>query len=114
MGETSTTRTYTEEEQAIVNRMDEAAKEDRERFFKVADTLAFQPKYKDKIEEIEAVKQQWRDMTDLPDYPHISWPMALPEWFPTVKFASRWEPNYLEHTLEEQRSFNRIMKDPNA
>lgn len=106
-GEANTTgnpdRVYTEEEQAIVDRMDEAAKEDRERFFAVADTLTFQPKYKDRQAEIEEIKQQWRDMTAQPDYPHIQWPMALPDWFPTVKFASRWEPDYLATTLARQQ-----------
>lgn len=105
-------RVYTEEEQKIVDRMDEAAREDRDRFFAVADTLTFQPKYKAREAEIEEIKQQWRDMTDLPDYPHIHWPMALPDWFPVVKFASRWEPDYLETTLaEQQRMAARFAED---
>lgn len=89
-------------EQEILTRMDEAAKEDRERFFVVADTLHLQPKYADKLAEIEAIKQQWRDMTVLPDYPQIKWPMVLPEWFPRVKFASSWDVDYLKKTLEMQ------------
>lgn len=78
----------------ILSRMDEAAKEDRERFFAVADTLQFQPKWQDKLSEIEAVKQQWRDMTLLPNYPEITFPLALPDWFPPVKFASCWGADY--------------------
>ena len=54
--------------QEILSNMDEAAKEDRERFFAVADSMAFQPKHQEKREELEAVKQLWRDMTVLPKY----------------------------------------------
>lgn len=87
----------------ILTRMDEAAKEDRERFFVVADSMTFQPKYTDKRDELEAIKQQWRDMTALPDYPQIKWPMERPEWFPVVKFASCWDVDYLEKTLEQEQ-----------
>lgn len=84
----------------ILTRMDEAAKEDRERFFQVADTLHMQPKYAERLTELETVKQAWRDMTALPGYPCIKWPMELPEWFPPMKFASCWEPDHVEKTLE--------------
>lgn len=89
-------------EQEILARMDEAAKEDRERFFAIADTLHLQPKYHDRLEELEAEKQRWRDMTAMPEYPQIKWPMELPDWFPPVKFASLWDLDYLEKTLAAQ------------
>lgn len=88
--------------------MDEAAREDRERFFAVADAMTFQPKYRERQGELEAVKQQWRDMTALPGYPCIVWPMALPEWFPTVHFASNWGEGYLEKTLEWETDHDEI------
>lgn len=72
-------------------RMNEAIKEDRERFFQVADTLQYQPKYKDRLTEIEMIKQQWRDITTLSDYPNIDFPLVLPDWFPKVYFASKWQ-----------------------
>lgn len=92
----------------IRQRMDEAAKEDRERFFKVADTLTFQPKYKDKIEAIEELKQQWRDMTSLEDYPNIDFPITLPEWFPTVHFASCWKKDiYISGRILEKEEYKK-------
>lgn len=88
-------------EQELRTRMDMAIKEDRERFFKVADTLHLQPKYAVHLAELETLKQTWRDVTTLPDYPNITHPMPLPEWFPKVHFASRWEKDeYIEKTLE--------------
>lgn len=89
-------------EQEIIERMIEASKEDRERFFTVADIMQLQPKYQDKLQEIEAIKQQWRDMTLLPDYPLIKFPLELPDWFPKVHFASCWEVDYLENELKQE------------
>lgn len=74
----------------ILTRMDQAAREDRERFFRVADSIHLQPKYADHLDELETLKQQWRDMTQAENYPDIDFPLPLPEWFPTVHFASRW------------------------
>jgi len=89
----------------ILHNMDLAAKEDRERFFAVADTLHLQPKYSAHLTELEAIKQAWRDMTALPDYPNIDWPMALPEWFPKVPFASSWKKDiFIEETLKTSKS----------
>lgn len=93
------------ERQEIIDRMIEASKEDRDRFFAVADTLHLQPKYKDNLDELERIKQQWRDMTTLQNYPEIKWPLELPEWFPMVKFASNWNENYVDMILEQSKSF---------
>ena len=90
-------------EQEILERMVQASKEDRERFFQVADTLHLQPKFQDKLTEIETIKQQWRDMTKLPNYPQIVFPLSLPEWFPTVRFASCWDSDYLVKKLSEEK-----------
>ena len=87
--------------QEIIERMIEASKEDRDRFLAVADTMHLQPKYQDRLTEIEAEKQKWRDMTALPNYPHIKFPLDIPDWFPKIKFASCWDIDYLEKTLEQ-------------
>lgn len=85
----------------IIARMDEAAKEDRERFFAVADILHLQPKYQDRLVEIETEKQKWRDMTALPNYPEMKFPLSVPDWFPIVRFASNWKVDYVETTLAQ-------------
>jgi hypothetical protein len=88
-------------EQQIRARMDEAAREDRERFFKVADTIHLQPRYSERLAELETVKQTFRDLPQSPDWPNVDWPPPLPSWFPTVHFASRWEKDtYIAQELE--------------
>lgn len=84
----------------IIKEMDLAFKQDRERFFKVADILHLQPKYKDHLEELEELKQVWRDIPQQYDYPNFTHPIPLPEWFPKVNFASCWEKDkYIEEQL---------------
>lgn len=90
-------------EQEIIDRMIEASKEDRTRFFAIADTLHLQPKFQDKLTEIESIKQQWRDMTIIENYPLINFPLDLPVWFPEVRFASCWDSDYLKKTMEAQK-----------
>lgn len=87
--------------QELIERMIVASKQDRERFFKVADTIHLQPKYAEHLEELELLKQQWRDMTDLPNYPEIKFPLDLPDWFPQVKFASKWNEDYVYLMIQE-------------
>lgn len=88
-----------------LKRMDEAFREDRERFFKVADALSFQPKYEAHREEIEALKQTWRDIPQLEGYPNITHPAELPDWFPQVYFASCFEKDvYLEEVCDEEEA----------
>ncbi|MDD3832046.1 MAG: hypothetical protein PHW00_05670 [Clostridia bacterium] len=87
-------------EQEIRARMNEAFREDRERFFKVADSIHLQPKYAEHLTELEQVKQQWRDIPAQADYPNFTHPVELPSWFPTVKFTSSWEKDtYIADTL---------------
>ena len=89
----------------ILKQMDISFREDRERFFKVADALSLQPKYKDYLVELEQIKQVWRDAPELPDYPNITHPLELPEWFPKVSFASSWEKDtYIEERLIPQEA----------
>lgn len=89
----------------LLQRMDEAFKEDRERFFKVADTLAVQPKYKERLEELEALKQEWRDIPQEEGYPNITHPRALPEWLPKIPFASSWgKDKYIEEMLNSREA----------
>ncbi len=87
----------------IVENMILASKQDRERFFRVADTIHLQPKYAEHMDELEELKQKWRDMTALENYPEIEFPLALPDWFPKVNFASCWGANYVEETLEQMK-----------
>ena len=86
----------------IIERMIEASKEDRGRFFAVADTMHLQPKYKDNLVELESEKQKWRDMTSIANYPEIKWPLDIPDWFPTIHFASSWDVDYVANTLESE------------
>ena len=91
----------------IHQRMDEAFREDRERFFKVADSLNLQPTYKVYSEELEALKQTWWDIPQQEDYPNFTHPIPLPEWFPQVRFASCWEKDvYIEESLKEEKETN--------
>jgi hypothetical protein len=88
----------------ILKEMDLAFKQDRDRFFKVADSLYLQPKYKEHLEELEELKQIWRDIPQQDDYPNFTHPVPLPEWFPKVKFASCWEKDKFieEEVIKEE------------
>lgn len=89
----------------VIKNMDEAFREDRERFFKVADSLALQPKYKEHLEELETLKQTWRDIPATEGYPNIDHPMKLPDWFPTVHFASSWQKDkFIEEMAENNET----------
>lgn len=72
----------------VLKILDLAIRQDRERFFRLADPLIFQPKYKEHLDEIEKIKQQWRDLTKLPDYPNIDFPPSLPDWYPEWQFMT--------------------------
>ena len=87
-------------EQEIRKRMDEAFREDRKRLFVITDGMRFQPKYADKLEEIEQVCQEWRDKPATEDYPNFTHPMPIPSFFPKVSFFSSWEKDkYIEDML---------------
>jgi len=78
--------------------MIKAINQDRERFFKKADVYAITNNRglsPEQIVELGALRDQWRDSTDLPDYPDIDFPLPLPEWFPNPYFASSWKKGYL-------------------
>lgn len=97
----------------LLQNMNDAAKEDRERFFAVADTLHLQPKYREYVNsgELEEVKQYWRDMTALPEYPNIDFPIQLPEWFPKVRLTSSWKKDsYIAETLAEAVEYEKNIK----
>lgn len=87
----------------ILQEMDKAFREDRERFFKVADSMSFQAKYDTHKEEIEELKQKFRDAPQKEGYPNINHPMVMPYWFPKVNFASSWEKDIF---IEEQLRMN--------
>ena len=90
--------------QELEIRMAEAFREDRERLFKVIDSMRNQPKYADRLSEIESIANTWRDIPQGEDFPNVTHPAPLPEWFPKVKFFSRWEKDvYIEKTLERQQ-----------
>lgn len=79
-------------------RMDLAAKQDRERLFKVTDGMRYQPKYAAYLTELEALCETWRNMTELENWPEVAWPLELPAWMPAVKFASCWDGEYAVET----------------
>ena len=90
----------------ILKEMDIAFKQDRERFFKVADSLQFQSKYKEHLKELEELKQIWRDIPQQEDYPNFTHPMELPYWFPKVDFASCWEKDkFIEEETKRLEEF---------
>lgn len=71
---------------------DIAFKEDRERFFKEADkynndylknqlTTAQQ-------KALENAKEEWRNMTDLENYPDIDFPLSVPDFMKVKLFSS--------------------------
>ena len=90
-----------EELPKITARMEAAFREDRARLFKVIDGMRPQPRFADKLTEIEAVAQTWRDLPDTADFPNITHPAPLPEWFENVRFFSRWEKDrYIIDTVK--------------
>lgn len=71
---------------------DEAFKEDRLRFFLVADKYETISYLKESLSEeqkaeLKKAQQEWRDMTELEDYPDIDFPLYTPS-FLSVKFFS--------------------------
>lgn len=72
---------------------DIAFKQDRERFFKVADeyesisylnaSLA-----DDELKELEEARAAWRNMTDLTDYPDIDFPLHIPSFMKVKTFST--------------------------
>ena len=88
--------------QKTTERMEEAFREDRARLFKVIDGMRPQPRFADKLADIEAIAQQWRDIPQSANFPNITHPAPLPEWFTEkVPFFSRWEEDvYLQKALK--------------
>lgn len=86
----------------IETRMAAAFREDRDRLFKVIDGMRFQPKYADRLSEIETIADTWRDAPQQEDFPNIDHPAPLPEWFPKVRFFSGWEKDtYITQKVAE-------------
>jgi hypothetical protein len=88
----------------VEKQMIQAIKEDRERFFKKADVYVFTNNrgLTDKqIVELEELRNKFRDITTLPNYPDINWPPSLPDWFPNPFFASCWKSGYLQKMTEK-------------
>jgi hypothetical protein len=72
----------------------QASKEDRERFFKVADVYAITQNRglsEIQIEELEKARDEWRDMTNMKGYPDIDFPLPIPKWMNNPYFASSWK-----------------------
>lgn len=89
------------QEQKIRENMAQAFREDRERLFKVIDSMRFQPRFAEHLTEIEAVAQEWRDKPSLPDFPNITHPTALPSYFPSAHFCSSWKKDeYIQSMLD--------------
>ena len=72
---------------------DIAFKQDRERFFKEADkyemvSYLFESLSDEQKKELEQAKTAWRNMTDLPDYPDIDFPLAIPSFMKVRTFST--------------------------
>ena len=72
---------------------DIAFRQDRERFFNAADNcegvafLAEQLTATQK-KELEKAKKEWREMTELENYPDIDFPLAVPDFVKVKLFSS--------------------------
>ena len=72
---------------------DIAFKQDRERFFKEADKYEMISYLRESLsdeqkKELEKAKTDWRNMTDLPDYPDIDFPLAIPSFVKAKTFST--------------------------
>ena len=72
---------------------DLAFKQDRERFFKEADKYEMISYLSESLsdeqkKELEQAKTDWRNMTDLPDYPDIDFPLAIPSFMKVKTFST--------------------------
>ena len=72
---------------------DIAFKQDRERFFKEADKYEMISYLRENLsdeqkKELEKAKTDWRNMTDLPDYPDIDFPLAIPSFMKVKAFST--------------------------
>ena len=72
---------------------DIAFKQDRERFFKEADkyeliSCLHESLSDEQKKELEKAKTDWRNMTDLPDYPDIDFPLAIPSFMKVKTFST--------------------------
>lgn len=79
---------------------DEAFREDRERFFKVADSMDKQPKFSKRLSNLEAIKQLWRDVPQQKGYPNIDHPPQMASWFPKVNFASSFKKDEFDEDID--------------
>ena len=72
---------------------DIAFKQDRERFFKESDkyemiSYLVNSLSDEQKKELEQAKTDWRNMTDLPDYPDIDFPLAIPSFLKVKTFST--------------------------
>ena len=75
------------------NTADIAFKQDRERFFREADKFEMVSYLSDRLTEKEKselakAKKAWRNMTDLPDYPDIDFPLYIPSFVKVKTFST--------------------------
>ena len=72
---------------------DIAFKQDRERFFKESDKYEMISYLRESLsdeqkKELEQTKTDWRNMTDLPDYADIDFPLAIPSFMKVKTFST--------------------------
>ena len=84
---------------------DIAFKQDRERFFKEADKYEMISYLSDGLTEKEKselakAKRDWRSMTDLPDYPDIDFPLAIPSFIKVKTFSTHKKGEDVEEQQE--------------
>ena len=72
---------------------DIAFRQDRERFFEAADKFESVSYLAEKLtaaqkKELEKAKKEWRDMTEIENYPDIDFPLAIPDFIKVKIFSS--------------------------
>ena len=84
---------------------DIAFRQDRERFFKEADKYETIPYllnnlYESEKQELAEAKEAWRNMTDLPDYPDIDFPLYIPPFLKVKTFSTHKKGEGMEEQPE--------------
>lgn len=96
---------------------DIAFKQDRERFFKEADKYETISYLSDRLTEEEKselakAKRDWRNMTDLPDYPDIDFPLAIPSFMKVKTFSTHKKGEVVEEQPEVSVTTTKKKKVP--
>lgn len=96
---------------------DTAFKQDRERFFKEADKYEMISYLKESLSdeqktELAEAQTAWRNMTDLPDYPDIDFPLAIPSFMQVKTFSTHKKGEGLEEQESVSAPKKKKVPDP--